>query len=186
MKIQILSNQQTQKVSAKGKPYNVLELSFKNLGTGKIEGKNLMPFGETQGTFNTLATANSGDVYEITVVKNAASGYWDWTAAERSTADAPAATAPGVPVRASGSATASPKSTYETPEERAAKQVYIVRQSSISSAVSILAHGSKSALDVDQVLATASRLEDYVFGKDKQVEAEPAATLSDMDDDIPF
>lgn len=185
MKIQILSNQQTQQMSKNNKPYNRLELSFKNLGTGKIEGKNLMPFGETKNTFDTLAIASSGDVYEITTVKNASTGYWDWTAATRSSADAPSATQP---TRVGGGATSSPKSTYETPEERAAKQVYIVRQSSVSSAIAMLTPGSKSPLDVDAVLAIAGRLEDFVFGKDKQVETQPdpVSSLADMDDDIPY
>lgn len=183
MKIQILSNTQVQAMTKAGKPYNKLELSFKNLNTGKVEGKNLMPFGETKNTFETLSTAGTGDVFEINTVKNNQTGYWDWVSATRSSADAaPAQSA----TRATGAMT-SPKSTYETPEERAAKQVYIVRQSSISSAIAILSPGNKSALDVDQVLAIASQLEDYVFGKDKQVEQpEGAAALADMDDDIPF
>lgn len=185
MKIQLISNQQTQAMTKAGKPYNFIELAFKNLSTGKVEGKKLMPFGETKNTFDALSMGSAGDVYEITTVKNAGTGYWDWTAATRTTADAGSPTPTAT--RASG-ASVSPKSTYETPEERAVKQIYIVRQSSISNAVAILSPGSKSALDVDAVLAVANRLEDYVFGKDKQVEAvsQPAQTLSDMDDDIPF
>jgi len=53
--------------------------------------------------------------------------------------------------------TTSPKSTYETPEERAKKQVYIVRQSSITAAIGV---GKKNVADV---IATAKEFEAYVF-----------------------
>lgn len=53
----------------------------------------------------------------------------------------------------------SPKSTYETPEERARKQVYIVRQSTINMAI---AHkGAKAS--VEEILSEAKAFEDYVF-----------------------
>lgn len=57
----------------------------------------------------------------------------------------------------------SPKSTYETPEERAKKQVYIVRQSSITAAIAYL-KGQDSA-SVDDVLDLAKQFEQYVFGE---------------------
>lgn len=185
MKIQILSNQQTQAMTKGGKPYNFLELSFKNLNTGKVEGKKLMPFGETKAAFESLSTAGPQEFFEITTVKNTSTGYWDWTEAVRTEAGT---TSPQqFPAKVAGGTTTSPKSTYETPEERAAKQVYIVRQSSISSAIAMLTPGSKSALDVDAVLAVAAQLEDFVFGKDKQIEPVTGAqALADMSDDVPF
>src|SRR3972149_5229851 len=56
----------------------------------------------------------------------------------------------------------SPKSTYETPEERAKRQIYIVRQSSINQAIEY--RGSK--VDIHEILATAKQFEAHVFGED--------------------
>ncbi|UOF80634.1 hypothetical protein [Caudoviricetes sp.] len=58
--------------------------------------------------------------------------------------------------------TASPKSTYETPEERAKKQVYIVRQSSITNAINL--KGSKAT--VAEILDVAKQFESFVFGEE--------------------
>lgn len=61
-------------------------------------------------------------------------------------------------------ATPSPKSTYETPEERAKKQVYIVRQSSISAAVDMLAANGGKKTTAKEVIEVAKEFEAYVFG----------------------
>lgn len=55
----------------------------------------------------------------------------------------------------------SPKSTYETPEERAKKQVYIVRQSSIATAASFL---KGEDTQPERILELAKQFEAYVFG----------------------
>lgn len=60
----------------------------------------------------------------------------------------------------------SPKSTYETPEERAKKQVYIVRQSSITAALTYI--GDTKKVSTNDVIAIAKQFEAYVF--DNQVE----------------
>jgi hypothetical protein len=53
---------------------------------------------------------------------------------------------------------------WETPEERALKQVYIVRQSSIANAIALLAvEGPGITPDVEWVIATAKTFENYVF-----------------------
>lgn len=82
---------------------------------------------------------------------------------------------------------ASPKSTYETPEERAVKQIYIVRQSNIASAINLLSVGAKSAPPVDAVLEVAKQLEAHVFGSTKE-EVKPDMTFGDLDtmDDVPL
>lgn len=54
----------------------------------------------------------------------------------------------------------SPKSTYETPEERAKKQVYIVRQSSITNAIAL--KGNKAS--VEEIINVAKQFETFVFG----------------------
>jgi hypothetical protein len=61
-------------------------------------------------------------------------------------------------------AAASPRSTYETPEERAQRQILIVRQSSLSSAVALLTTGAKTAPSAQAVVDVAKEFEAYVFG----------------------
>ena len=51
-------------------------------------------------------------------------------------------------------------SNYETKEERAARQVYIIRQSSLATAVDLLGQGAST----DTVIETAKVFEAYVLG----------------------
>ena len=80
-------------------------------------------------------------------------------------------------------------STYETPEERAKKQVYIVRQSSISAAINMLSVNipSKSVISTEEVLEVAKEFEKYVFSI-PEVEASDVDTsggILEMESDIP-
>lgn len=60
--------------------------------------------------------------------------------------------------------TASPKSTYETSEERAKKQVYIVRQSSITAALKFAEINKIKTDSVESLIPYAKAFESYVFG----------------------
>ena len=161
MQISILAVQSTTQTSKAGKPYQQLEVTFKNNTFGKVESKKLMPFGVQKPAFDALANAQTGAVFEVTVVKNAA-GYNDWTACVQAPpgtiapADNPSTGIVGGSINKGN--TVQVKSTYETPEERAKKQVYIIRQSSISAAIGSLSVGAKSALKASDVIAVA---EDY-------------------------
>ena len=64
----------------------------------------------------------------------------------------------------------------ETKEERAARQVYIIRQSSLSTAVELLGQGKS----VDEVIKVAKQFETYVFDKSSSVNA-----INNIEDDIP-
>lgn len=163
MQISILNVSILTKPAKTGKSYQVADVAYKNLTfQGKIEGKQVMSFGVTAESFKTLSTAQPGDTFEVEVVKNAA-GYNDWVGMSKSDG-----VVPSVPVGSKPMATAQPtKSNYETAEERAKRQVLIVRQSSLSSAVNTLAVGSKK-LEPADVLAVAKIYEDYVFGKAAQ------------------
>lgn len=185
MQVQILSVQILQATTKAGKPYETLDIAFKNLTfQGKVEGKKLMPFGANAGAFNTLKSATQGQVYEVNVEKNQA-GYNDWTAATLSDGSAPASAGPApAAVRGVPAAGATNSRGFATPEERAATQVYIVRQSSIANAINTLGVGAKSALDPVKVIETAKVYEGYVFGAAQ--EAPKADDFSDMQDDIPL
>lgn len=170
MQIQILSINMITVPTAKGS-YQKADTAYKNLTfQGKVEGKQIFSFGATADSFKTLSTAQPGEVYEVTVVKND-KGYLDWVKMTKAVAGeaSPTTPAPAGSQKSVGLATASPagRSTYETPEERAIKQVYIVRQSSLSTAERLLSVGAKAPPAVEKVIETARKLEDYVFSRNQ-------------------
>lgn len=157
MKLSIISVSTTSKSSKAGKPYQNAEVVYKNLESGKVENKNITQYSTI---FKAVADAQAGQVFDVKSEKNDG-GYWEWVSFVRDTnPGAAVASAAATPVAAKGG-------TWETPEERAKKQVYIVKQSSISAAVSMLSIGAKTPLSVDQVVAVAQQLTDYVFGNAK-------------------
>lgn len=163
MQIQIIATTIETKPTQKGTSYQQLEVTYKNLSyQGKVESKKLMSFGANANAFKTLADAPTGSQWEVTVVKNA-QGYNDWTAV------APSSQAPaGAPSPQAGAqARTQPgqtRSTYETPEERAQRQILIVRQSSVSSALTLHSMGAKNPAKLEEVLDTAQKICDFVFG----------------------
>lgn len=76
------------------------------------------------------------------------------------------------------------KGNFETPEERKAKQVYIVRQSSLSTAVSYLTAKKKEPTTFE-IIDAAKAFEAFVFGR-SSVGAEAAGAAQDLKDDLPF
>ena len=165
IQIQIIATAVETKPTAKGS-YQQLEVTFKNLTfQGKVESKKIMSFGTGQTAFKILSNARAGSFYDITVVKNA-QGYNDWTEVVLNTGAAYAGEATGA--ASTGmlpKATTTPtKTTYETPEERAQRQILIVRQSSVSSACTVLTAGAKSPPKSSDVIALAKEFEAYVFG----------------------
>ena len=177
--IKVISVENTFVPTAKG-GYNKLEVAYKNLESNKVESKILMSFGLTAGAYKALADAKANDTFSIVSEKKpGADGkeYWTWLSATQA--------APGSmpePTNKPANATGFPvKSTYETPEERAKKQVYIVKQSSISAAIATLSVGAKAPPSTDAVLEVAQKFTDWVFSQD-QVKT---PTLAEMPDDFP-
>lgn len=166
MQIQILSVDIKTKPNSRGGTYQDAEVAYKNNTVqGKVEGKSVRSFGAQEAAFKALAVAQPGETYEVQVVKND-KGFNDWVSVQKAGAVAAGGVAASVPtgVPARAAATSTPvRSTYETPEERAKKQVYIIRQSSVSSAIALHSVGAK-ALKLEDVLNTAKALEGYVLG----------------------
>lgn len=75
-------------------------------------------------------------------------------------------------------------STYETPEERAKKQVYIVRQSSITAALGYFTLNKTAKATTEDILAIAKEFEKYVFAS-TELETDPVQGVVDMEDDVP-
>ena len=153
-------------VQNKGK-YQLAVVEYLNQ-EGKQEKKNVVSFAN-KALYATLSTAKQGEVFDVQFAKND-KGYWEFTEANK--------TQGGVSQTKSASPT--PRITYETPEERAARQVYIVRQSSISAAINILAVGAK-CLEVDKVLSVAKQLESFVVG----IAEDSPQFFDDLTEDIP-
>lgn len=175
--IEIINVQSTSKPTAKGS-YTMLDVAFKRLDNGKIEGKKIMSFTNKE-VYGILAKAGNGQQYTITTEKNANTGYWDWTeVTPMSGSNTPAAsTAPA------SAGFSSPKSNYETSEERAFRQVLIVRQSSLSNAIDLLKNEKKPPA-LEEVLHVANIFSQWVYQKD--VPMDKPVNLSEMDDDIPM
>lgn len=175
MKIQILSLEVSTKQSKANKPYQNVEVAFKNFDANKVESKNITQYSKV---FKAVVESKAGQTAEVGVVKNDG-GYWEWDTFKRiqMTDDEKAATAaPTKTEGTTGVATFTNKSTYETPEERAKKQVYIVKQSSISNAIAFLKDTGN--VSVQDVLSVAQQFTDFVFS-DKKVE------LFDAPNDLP-
>jgi len=127
--------------------------------------------------FKAFERAEAGD--EINVKSEKVGDYWNWTAilADGEVSQAtPVANSTAPATRVTGS-------NYETKEERALKQRYIVKQSSISAAVAILIVGAKSAPSVKDVIALADEFVDYVFADDTKA---LSADFSVDSDDVPY
>lgn len=177
MQIQIINVQATTKPT-KTSSYTMLDVTFKNLTFGgKTDGKKIMSF-TNKDVYEVLAKAQNGENYNVTVKKNEQTGYNDWTSVSKEGATTPDA-APAT--QGAAKTFASPKSTYETPEERAARQVMIVRQSSLSNAIAIL-KTEKNTPTKDDVFALAQEMVDWVL----QLEKEDMPDFTDMQDDIPY
>jgi hypothetical protein len=186
VKIEILTVKATTNPGKReGTSYQALDVAFKNLSFGnKVEGRKIMSFGPSGSSFKVLSNARAGDVYEIVVEK--IDGYNTWIEAKKSDGSAVDSSPPATAQRTTATAgttsgNASPKSTYETPEERAKKQVYIVRQSSVGSAIEVLSVGAKTSPDVDKVIELAKVFENYVFG-DTTAKVDSPSSFDDLED----
>lgn len=174
--IEVLSSTVTTVPTAKGS-YQVCELAFKNKSfQDKVEGKKIMSFAEKEA-FTTLSNASMGSIFTVARAKDD-KGYWKWQTV--TAGSNPGAAAPAAATQTSGGsmANASPKSNYETADERAARQVMIVRQSSISNAVALL-KTEKHTPTTEEVLAVAIQFENFVLGKSND-------PFADLDEDVPL
>lgn len=179
MNITVLNVTVTTVPTAKGS-YQMAEVAYKNNSFGgKVESKKVMSFGVTKDAFSVISVAQPGNIFEVEVKKND-KGYNDWMSVQPA---ASAAAGGSVPVSgaktapATTGAAANPRG-FETPEERAKKQVYIVRQSSVANAVAALSTGAKAPLKKDDVLALAREFENYVF----DVKSPGASGFDDLPD----
>jgi hypothetical protein len=194
MQIEIVNVSTSHVPTAKG-GYMVADVAYKNKSfQDKLEGKKIMDFAN-KDVYNKLTKATFGETFEVIRQKSADDKYWNWIALN------PAGSVPIEVPNAVASAASSgysapmktgnvtPKSTYETSEERAARQVLIVRQSSLGHALEYAA--TNKIKDEADILAMANRYADWVFQKEGIKEVAPSIPevptgfFDDMDNDLP-
>lgn len=181
----------------KGKnKWNAVEVAYKK--DGKIEGKKLADFSgdknydaQAKEVFAKAILAKQGEIYNVQAEK--INDYWNWIGFER----AGAANTPSEKVQESPSASSkgseAPKaessghsagrvtgSNYETPEERTRKQRFIIRQSSLTTALTYFEQIAKKA-SLDEVMELAEQFVEFVYKK-----PDPVKELIEMGDDIPY
>jgi hypothetical protein len=159
----------TVEVKKMPKGYQVAEVGFTH--NGEAKARKIMSFASPK-VFSTLTQMVSElpkDV-NIRMEKNEKSGYWDWLEVEtslgggtdgnKSEAKAPAGRVTG--------------SNYETKEERAKRQVYIIRQSSLANAIAYFAAANPKGTEATPkaVIDLASEFTDFVLGQELDVAAD--------------
>tara|TARA_R110001599_G_scaffold12749_2_gene59389 strand:+ start:536 stop:1081 length:546 start_codon:yes stop_codon:yes gene_type:complete len=163
-----------------GRQYQSIEIMYKN-DQGQAQSKKLMSFANP-AVFKAAQDWAKGDVVHVSTEKDA-NGYWQWTAVGGAdeVSDTRSDSAPAAQGNASTAKTRVTGSNYETKEERAARQVMIVRQSSLSNAVATLAiEGSQAS--ANDVISLAKLFEGYVLDE----ESSGNKSFDTLANDIPF
>lgn len=161
--------------------YKGAEIIYKDNSTGETKTK---PFHANALKYNAalkngLENLSPGD--EFTAVLEKKDDFWNWISVSKGHTSSNQSKG----TTNSTTTTKAPPSTYATPEERAQTQKYIVRQSSITSALKLLElHGNKKATTRD-VISLAQEFEAYVLDLAPK-EMTNLGSVEDMDDDIPF
>ena len=151
-------------VTTTNKPYEFIDLMYKNKSfQDKVEGKKVMPFGNKE-VFDTLKSANKGDIFYIGRTKNT-EGFWDWDKISTES-NSGYKEEVGHPISKSPASKPATNNSWESTEERAKKQIYIIRQSSLTNAVNTLVGN----INPEDVKVTANNYIDFVLGIDNQVE----------------
>lgn len=164
-------------ISGKNGDYKGSKIIFKD-GTGKVQEK---AFHENTFKYNKafekeLHTLSAGDSFVATLEKKGE--YWNWLAIKKSTGEATIMAKP---------TTVSTGGNWETAEERKNKQVYIIRQSSISAALKFAElqkdffKGTTNPLG--EVLNVADEITNWVLNQTKK---EVEETMADLENDIPY
>ena len=174
IKVVAIDNQTAK--SAKGKDYRLVEVTFKNMSfQGKVETKKHNEFGD-KNVFDTLKNAQAGDEFVITREKDQ-NGYWQWIGISSGSTAPAASSGNAVPAKATGGGN------WETSEERAKKQVYIIKQSSLGHAIETL-KTDKKAPTKDEVLQLAQEYTNWVLGQ--QISLAQSLPQDEEDEDMPY
>lgn len=145
MRIKVNSVSQEQK----DKKFSFVEVAYES--DGKAQSKKIFSF--NTGVYEDVKKAQAGEVYDVKLEKDR-NGYWVWKEMHKAEA-----TATGGHMSTPSSTRSS---TYETPEERARRQILIVRQSSLAQAVAVAVHFPDGPTDTPSILKLATDFEEWV------------------------
>jgi hypothetical protein len=146
-----------------GKAYQLAEVAFKNNSFGgSVQGKKITSYSKAYGA---VSTAQPGEIYDVITEKNGE--FVEWVSLQKTNGAAVPAASNVPAVLPQGKSFTPAGRDFETSDERAKKQVYIVRQSSISAAVAILSVGAKAPPSSAAVIKLARELEGFVFEQPK-------------------
>ena len=147
-----------------GKKYKVCELGYRT-EDGKIKGMRIFGFGEQKNNFDTASKAVVGDILEAQFKTNE-KGFWEFASLENTGTKEAMVNS----TNKQATVTTPSRGNWETPEERAVRQVMIIRQSSLSNAIAFFnAIGHKKFTELD-VIDLAKNFEAYVLGKEEKVD----------------
>ena len=113
----------------------------------------------TNDEFVAIMEKNAKDYWEVLEIVKGSPSTEARPVKETAISSVPGVERPVQPQRAVNRVTGS---TYETPEERAKKQVVIVRQSSVSNAIALLVATNKEGFDANHVVEVAEVFEKFV------------------------
>lgn len=156
-----------EKVKTGKTPYEkaVIKYSY----DGNSRSQTLMSF-SNPAVFKQVKEMQPGENYDVTITKNDA-GYNTWAAVKAAGA---------APTSGKPASVTVPKSNYETPEERKLRQLYIIRQSSIASALEYMSQTDKEGkFGVTDVLEIAQHFVDFVYSPNE------TSDLFEQDNDLP-
>ena len=159
MKIKVISVELTQKDK-----YSIAEVTYRSLDReGKVSSKKVMSFNKC---YETASKAQKDEVYDVTSEKDK-NDYWVWTGMVKSDES----TIQGVSASSATTRVAKSTNTYETPEERALKEIRLARKNGLNVAVEYLKATKGAKFNVDEVIAVAERFADFALA---------GVTLADM------
>ncbi len=142
-----------------GKAFSTIEVFY--TVDGKARQKKVMTF--TKEIYATCKNAKAGD--EFTLVQKKNGEYWDWVSLTPATGAASESNeGAGTPTSAATSGYSSAGSySRESNEERAKRQVMIVRQNSLTNAVAFYNVKGQSDITPDDIVEVAKEFEAYVL-----------------------
>ncbi len=150
-----------------GKTYGSFELVYRKTGEDKSDTRKITQYA---GAYKALLAASPGEVFEIDAVKEG--DYWQWNKATSKGTAAPSARASD---EATGASVTKARPSgragdWETAEERAAKQVMIVRLGCLKDAIEFAGLDREKAQGVqtDDIIAWAKEFAGYVFGEETE------------------
>lgn len=165
MQIQVVSCSKPE-WKEKGPKAKWQEVTLTYVSGGKTSAKKFLSF---DPIFNKVKELEEGEQWDVVMEKEG--DFWKWKSMEKMAAGSPTAANEGAKQM-------SRPSTYETAEERAKKQLYIIKQSCLGYALEY-SKSVKALKTKEEVIELAQYFISYVVNEDSMQE------IVDMKDDIP-